>query len=466
MAQASTLVVGQCTSTKQVGAQLAFDACRNHDSGRERRVTYRIVLVLIIALATVACAPQAAHRESTNADTSTAPTTPASGIASAFAELNSLRRQANALKTPLAEYAFYRDRHEHSQGIVRDFLAQVLAASEAELGAYEQAVLQYPQGAPVLRDTPAPLPEPERFRAVDAAEGIAELARERRIVMVNEAHHAAQTRLLTLALLPRLRALGYTHFAAEGLDERDRDLVARGYPVKNSGPYVNEPLYGEIIRTALRLGFIVVAYESASTDADAGAREEEQAQHLIERVFRDHRDARLFVHAGYAHVHKRAGYLDSDPMAMRLQRKTGFDPLVIDQTVLRPSAPGREYGDYRTLLQRYPVSAATIFAAHDRRSAWSLEPNFYDVSVLLPPTRLVDGRPDWLSLGGERIAVAIAIDLQPASLPCVVEARYAAESDAAVPADRLLIEHRGDDRAVSASRRLPHRHNRQQRPCL
>jgi hypothetical protein len=36
------------------------------------------------------------------------------------------------------------------------------------------------------------------------------------------------------------------------------------------------------------------------------------------------------------------------------------------------------------------------------------------------------------------------VDLQPASLPCVVEARYAAESSAAVPADRLLIEHAGD----------------------
>lgn len=362
--------------------------------------------------------------------------------AGAFAQLDALGREAAALKTPLARYEFYRSHYERSGGTVRGFLAQVLAATEAELGAYEQAVLQYPQGAPIPRDTPALLPERGRFDAIDAADGIAAIARDRRIVMVNEAHHAAQTRLLTLALLPRLRALGFTHFAAEGLDERDRDLPARGYPTRASGPYVDEPVYGEIIRTALRLGFTVVAYESPATDAQQ--REEEQAQHLIERVFRGHGDARLFVHAGYAHVHKRPDYLDGDTMAMRLARRSGVDPLVVDQTVLRPSVPGREYAGYRELLEAYPIDAATIFATPDRHAAWSLEPRFYDISVLLPPTRIVHGRPDWLSLGGERREVAIAIDLQATSLPCVIEARYANENEAAVPADRLLIERSGE----------------------
>jgi len=363
----------------------------------------------------------------------------------AFHELNTLARQAAALNTPLARYEFYRPHYEHSVGTVRAFLAQVLAATEAELGAYEKAVLQYPQGAPIPRDTPAALPERERFDAIDAADGIATLARDRRIVMINEAHHAAQTRLLTLALLPKLRALGFTHFAAEGLDEHDRDLTARGYPTKASGPYIDEPLYGEIVRTALRLGFTVVPYESPATDTEQ--REEEQAQHLLERVFRPIAHARLFVHAGYSHVHKRAGYLDGDTMAMRLARKVGIDPLVIDQTVLRSSAPGREYAGYRELLESYPVNTATVFATPDRSAAWSLEPGYYDISVLLPSTHVIAGRPDWLSLGGERSPVAIAIDLQAMSLPCVIEARYANENDDAVPADRLLIE-RGDKTAV------------------
>jgi len=396
--------------------------------------------LLFALVGLIACAPRAAvTRQQEGVPAVGAAGAPASD--GAFSELNALARQAATLKTPLARYEFYRSHYEQSGGAMRALIAQVLAAAEAELGAYEQAVQQYPQGAPVLRGTPATLPQPAQSQALDAAETIAGLARDRRIVMVNEAHHAAQTRVLTLALLPRLRALGFTHFAAEGLDERDRDLAARGYPTKASGPYIDEPLYGEIIRTALRLGFVVVAYESPARDTQQ--REEEQAQHLVERVFRLRADARLFVHAGYAHVHKRADYLDSDTMAMRLARKTGIDPLVVDQTVLRPGAPAGEYAGYRQLLRSYPIKTATVFATSDRGAAWSLEPRFYDISVLLPPTHVIDGRPDWLRLAGERSAVAISIDLQAMSLPCVIEARYANEGEDAVPADRLLIERGG-----------------------
>jgi hypothetical protein len=393
---------------------------------------FRCLLLLTFVLATPACMQQAAREQDTAAP----------GVAATFAQLNALRRQSRGLKTPLAEYAFYLDHYEHSQGGVRGFLAQVLAALEAELGAYEQAVRRYPQ-QPLLRGTPAALADTENFRAVDAAGAIAELARERRIVVINEAHHVGQTRLVSLQLLPRLRALGFTHFAAEGLDERDRDLTTRGYPVKASGPYVNDPLYGEIIRKAFKLGFVVVPYDSTTADADVATREEDQAVHLRDRVFREQPDARLFIHAGYAHIHKRAEYFYTDTMAMRLKRKTGFDPLSIDQTVLRPIAPGLEYKDYRSLVQRFAPATPSVLLARDGHSAWSLEPAIYDVSVILPPTRLVNGRPDWLRADG-RIEVAIDVDLQPTSLPCVVEARYAAESGAAVPADRLLIEHAGD----------------------
>ncbi len=397
---------------------------------------FRYLLLLIPVMATSACTQQLA-RDTT---TSSSP-----DVTATFAQLNALRRQSRGLKTPLAEYAFYLDHYEHSQGAVRGFLAQVLAALEAELGAYEQAVRRYPQ-QPLLRGTPAALADAENFHAVDAAVAIAELAREHRIVVINEAHHVGQTRLLTLALLPRLRALGFTHFAAEGLDERDRELSVRGYPVKASGPYVNDPLYGEIIRAALKLGFVVVPYDSTAADADVATREEDQAVHLSDRVFRARPEARLFVHAGYAHIHKRADYFYTDTMAMRLKRKTGFDPLSIDQTVLRPIAPGLEYKDYRNLVQRFAPSMPSVLLARDGHSAWSLQPEFYDVSVILPPTRLVNGRPDWLREDG-RIEVAIDVDLQPASLPCVVEARYAAESGVAVPADHLLIEH-ADDQVV------------------
>jgi len=361
-----------------------------------------------------------------------------------FAQLNALQREATALGSPLAVHEFYRKQLERSEGGLRNLIAQVLAANESELGDYESAVHRFPFGAPGLRGAPAPLPDRDHYRSANAVDGIAELARTRRIVVVNEAHHVAQTRIVTLELLPKLRELGYTHLAVEGLDERDRELAARGYPTRTSGTYLREPLYGEIVRRALRLGYVVVPYESSRPEADAEPREEDQAQHIVERVFRGAPQARLLVHAGYAHAHERAGYLDAEPMALRLKRKTGFDPLTVDQTLLRPIDPAREYRDYGELLQRFAIAQPTIFLARRDGAPWSLEPGFYDVSVVLPPpARLLIGRPDWLTLNGARTPVAIDINLSPAHLPCLIEARYKGESDKAVPADRVLVEHDG-----------------------
>ena len=401
--------------------------------------------VLFVAAALCACAgnpkpPIAPADEMSKATSSVGP--------GAFAQLNALQREANALNSPLAAHEFYRKRMQQSEDGLRNLIAQVLAANESELGDYERAVQRFPFGAPNLRSSAAARPERERYRAVNAVDGIATLARDRRIVVINEAHHVAQTRVLTLQLLPKLREFGYTHLAVEGLDERDRELATRGYPVQTSGTYVREPLYGEIVRRALQLGYVVVPYDSARPEADAESREEDQARHIVERVFHPAPDARLLVHAGYAHAHKRAGYLDAEPMALRLKRKTGFDPLTVDQTLLRPIEPAREYRDYRELLQRFAIAQPSILVSRRDAEPWSLEPGYYDVSVILPPPQkvLVD-RPDWLTLGGARSPVAIDLALSAAHLPCVVEARYAGESNKAVPADRILVE-RSDTQAV------------------
>jgi len=413
---------------------MSWSECASRHRKPHALAKFRIFCVASAALALACCAPGQKPATSSEDGALDAQTSKA-----AFAQLNAVQRHADTLPNALAVHDYLAAQHQHSGGLTRDFLGQVLAANDAELGDYESAVHEFLQGTISLRSKAGDLPDAASFHASGAADAVTALARDRRIVMLNEAHHVGETRLLTLALLPRLREEGFTHFAVEGLDEHDRDLVARGYPTKASGPYIREPLYGEIVRIALRLGFIVVPYESTRADADLDGREEDQARHILERVFRGHGDARLVVHAGYAHVHKRADYLDADTLAMRLKRMTGFDPLSVDQTILRPIAPAREYPAYRELQQRFAISAPTVLLRSDR-TAWSLEPDFYDVSVILPPTNLVNGRPDWLALGGERTATPIGLDLHPASLPCVVEARYASESDAAVPADRALVE--------------------------
>jgi hypothetical protein len=347
---------------------------------------------------------------------------------------------------------------------------QLLSSAESELGLYNQAVLSFP--LKISAPENITLPTADQWRPADAADVIAKLAAGRRIVMINEAHHNAHTRVLTLALLPRLRALGFNYFAIEALVDSDPDLKRRGYPTRASGTeYLHEPIYGEIVREAIRLGFTLVPYDIDS-NVPTQAREIGQADNLYRKVFAKDPQARLFVHAGYAHIDKARGRLgDIQPMAMRLESLTGFDPLSIDQTQFL-EALGDRSDDYHQLVDRFHPQAPTVLVDRASGKTWSARPKLYDVNVILPPSmnlksfgnstvingeavksatdtsRLAFGslttldsmiRPKWLSLGGARTPVSISTMLCRSHLPCVVEAQYANEPDQAIAADRYAF---------------------------
>ncbi len=376
---------------------------------------------------------------------------------------------------------------------------QLLASSEAELGLYSEAIRDFPLSSRLPPDLV--LPKAADWRAVDAVDAIAILARDRRIVMVSEAHHDAHTRKLTLALLPRLRDMGFTYFAAEALDKRDASLMKRGYPVDRSGSeYLHEPLYGDIVREALKLGYVVVPYDADGTPQE---REDGQAKNLYEQVLAKDPEAKLFVHAGYAHIDKQRGRLGPvKPMAMQLARLSGIDPLSVDQTDIREenprseaqayyafkhalkkfetslqpmqSRPGSGPGDvperptmdaYARIVSEFHPTRAIVLLPTSGRTPWSARPAVYDLNVILPPAnparsdymqgaielhidnRIVPvlppsnggHRPDWLSLDGQRVMVPIDAGFCARKFPCLVEAHYAAESDAAVSADRYVF---------------------------
>ena len=339
---------------------------------------------------------------------------------------------------------------------------QLLSSSESELGLYDQAILGFPLRSEIIPNLP--LPTTANWRATDAADAITELSSTHRIVLINEAHHDANTRVLTLALLPRLRALGFNYFAAEALSDKDRELMRRGYPVEQSGTeYLHEPLYGDMVREAIRLGFIIVPYDS---DANGKARETEQENNLYQRVFAKDPGARLFVHCGYAHIDKAEGRLgDIKPMAMGLKRLTGFDPLSIDQTQFLEVWADRNDA-YHQLIASFHPTNPMILVNRVSGNAWSAAPTLYDVTVVLPLSVSLksfglvsedkhDGdsshlsrdlmssrdmhRPNWLTLSGDRSGIAISADLCRKHFPCVLEARYADESNDAIAADRYVF---------------------------
>lgn len=341
------------------------------------------------------------------------------------------------IKNDVERYRYLRDAIPQLQQRDRLIDQQLLSTVEDELGLYDEAINDFPFDNRV--QTPVPLPPPSDWQTADAASEIAKLATNRRIVMINEAHHDGHTRELTLALLPLLRAEGFNYFAAEALSHSDTGLMERGYPISTSGTeYLHEPIYGEIIREAIRLGFVVVAYDS---DAEKLAdREMGQANQLYLKVFAKDPKARLFVHAGYAHIDKAPGNLGDDvkPMAMQLKLLSGFDPLTIDQTRWRDIGPMPSTEPYNQLISQFPVDRPSVLINRQNGSVWTSDPARHDVDVLLPRGGH-QRRPHWLALGGVRETRVVTSDICVRQFPCVVEARYANESDDAIPADRYLF---------------------------
>lgn len=359
----------------------------------------------------------------------------------AFDKSETIFTRAQKLPGMLSQYQIMSDAYNADPTApFRIIFSQYLSWYQTYIGDYVGARRLYSiRQLPEKNDAPSPLNNAQ-FVQRPALDAIAELAHGRQAVFFNEAHNVPLTRTLTLELLARLRQDGFNYFAAETLYDTDKDLQKRGYPTSESGFYVEEPIYAEMIRSALKLGFTVVAYD-ASGNAEGDAREREQAKALYEQVFKRDPKARLVVNAGYAHTQKDGKYLNGKSMAYYFRKASGIEPMSVEQTMLiEHDVAEHDHPYYRALFhpEQHP-QAPVVYVGKDGKP-WSLKPGWYDVSVFFPPDKLLRGRPTWLDLDGLRKPYQISADICAKHYPCLVEARYANEGDDAIPADRILLQ--------------------------
>ena len=371
----------------------------------------------------------------------------------AFEASEKVYKQALQRKGLLAQYKAMLDAYRADKDkAFRIVFGQYLSWYQSFVGDYVGAHDSYSiRQLPASDDAPSPLSGSWQPRP--AREAIAELAKGRKAVFFNEAHNVPLTRTLTVELLQTLRDDGYTHFAAETVYSTDKDLQQRGYPIAESGFYTVEPICAEMVRTALRLGFKVVADESEQ-EGDGDVREHAQAKNLQDRVFRQDPDARVVVNAGYAHIQENGRYLGGRSMAQHFRKLTGIDPLTIEQTMLIEHPPGTEnHPYYRAIVDKLNPRQPIVFEDRGGKP-WSLKPKAYDVSVFFPVDQVREGRPTWADLGGLRRPYSVNGTFCQGQFPCLVEARYAEEGNDAIPADRLVLDPLGN--AESPDERLFH----------
>ncbi len=127
-------------------------------------------------------------------------------------------------------------------------------------------------------------------------------------------------------------------------------------------------------------------------------------------------------------------------MAQQFQKISGIEPLSIEQTMMIEHARvGDDHPFYRSAIAAAHPNAPFVYE-NESGNYWTLKPNRYDVSVFFPPETRIYERPDWLSLGDARRAEPVSGADCLDTFPCLLEARYAAEGDDAVAADRIVFE--------------------------
>jgi len=278
-----------------------------------------------------------------------------------------------------------------------------------------------------------------KYQIVPALNYIVKKAKSNQIIIINEAHNNSSHRVFTKNLLQNLYDNGYKNLGLEALSngkKMDSLLNKRKYPVQKSGYYIKDPQFGNLVRTALKIGYTVFPYERTS-DVNGKEREIEQARN-IKKIIDQKPDEKFIIHCGFDHVlegnHKSWG----KAMAGRLYEFTGINPLTINQTknsersnpkLNNPLLKALNLNEPSVLLNKNGKPLKYI-----RREA------FTDIAVLHPITKYLNGRPNWLFDSRKK---DVKIDLKDINISFPVMAlAYLKNEDInkAVPTDIIEIQ--------------------------
>jgi hypothetical protein len=279
----------------------------------------------------------------------------------------------------------------------------------------------------------------ENHTLVNAADYITSQAKRYKVTMINEAHHLPYHRVFAITMLKKFYDSGYHYLAIETL--LDSLINQKKYPDYATGYYTHEPVFGEMLRQAMRMGFTLVPYE-AKERCDQKSKDPNYCNRFrdslmavnLTKILRKEPNAKILVYAGYDHIHE--GSSDSwKKMAQFFREFTGIDPFTVELTMqvehLYPQLEQKEFISVNKLRHiQQPVIAI------QNNKPWHSE--FVDATVLFPTYIAKGKRPSFYSFGGLRKFYNLnRFHLKSGQF---VQAFYSDEKPGnRIPADQLVI---------------------------
>lgn len=323
------------------------------------------------------------------------------------------------------------------------------------VGLYQQATLLEDRAFP--RKTVPETVVLDDYRVLDAVATIARLAAHEQVVMINEEHRMPRHRTLTLQLLGPLYRLGFRYLAVETLSS-DTGWIKAGCPLLQSGTYSRDPIFGELLRTAIAMGYTLVPYDVTTRPEGYQQmnsiqrqmyREETQARNILSRTIEHNPSAKIIVHGGRDHLAEVYEWqqVGSDSFAVGMmagafKHFSGINPLTIDQ-LRHAEHSDSAYSSVVFNLLRGKQLASPLVVLQNKKSGSFLRDRgrLYDLTVVPAPTRFIQGRPQWLlELPGRKTLKVKLNRYQPVddSTYYLLQAIYAGEdASLAVPADQV-----------------------------
>ena len=299
------------------------------------------------------------------------------------------------------------------------------------------------------------------YKPYSAIKHIDETIQAQSLVFINDSPLHPQTRILTKQALHVFAEKGFTHLAIEAFTNQNERIDKIGHPTINMGVYTDEPLFGELIREAIGLGFTIVSIQPSDVELSKAKTIVQKKMGLsskdhkltfnavnwskamnLNRQIRKNSSSKYLVITNKKQVLKKE-HNGIKSIAVWFQDITGTMPYCIDQVTMNEQCPDTENPVYKFANVNYPA----VMKKYSQYYIGKVEDieDMYDMQIFHPRSQYVQNRPTWLKEGDQKIAYPVNADQYQMTYPLLVLAYLPTEDkEIAVPLDIIEIQNNKD----------------------